>query len=43
MQDNILHREGFGVKLLGNLHDLINIREYDIVSIRKIPVLGGGK
>ena len=31
------------IRLLNNLYDLINIREYGIVSVRKIPVLGGGK
>jgi len=31
------------IRLLNNLYDLINIREYGIVPLRKRPVLGGGK
>lgn len=31
------------VSWLNNLYNLISLQEYGIVSIRKIPVLGGGK
>ena len=32
-----------GMRLINNLRNLITIKEYDIVSAYKIPVLGGGK
>ena len=31
------------MRLFDNLHGLISIREYGIVTVRKTPVLRGGK